>query len=214
MGRGLSGHESLDPSMHTCEGLRSPPPSFSVRSHHLCIRFLLLLLPFGKENRGKCMESKAELDAFQNALHGDSDPDLPEHGIAQVWGAILAAIPTVEAWNVNVRRLVEENGEQFKKFAQLEAAKRGYMWSPTAKGYVLPWSIKACRGKNLIGIGYRAGQIAAVFASEKEGTRRYESVRRDLDRSIVEKLANSPYPDSLYVKLVKNKGIEMQRVVV
>jgi hypothetical protein len=127
-----------------------------------------------------------------------------------VWASILSAIPDVEAWNVNMPRLVHENGSEFKAFAQAEAAKRGYMWSALAKGYVNPWTIHACRGKNLIGAGWRSGQLAVIFAS-KEGPRRYESVKLDVPREVCDKLVNNPFPDRLYSLIVKDK-IQMQRV--
>lgn len=158
-------------------------------------------------------EIKQELEDFQAVIDRDPDPELlPEMGIAQVWEAILAAIPDVEHWNLNVPRLVHENGQGFKKFAQLEAAKRGYLWSAQAKGYILPWSMHAVNGKNLIGVGYRAGRLAVIFAS-KDGPHRYESVADNVPREVAETLWKSPYPDKRYAQVVKDK-IEMQRVVV
>lgn len=130
----------------------------------------------------------------------------------QVWAVILAAIPDVEAWNVNLPRLVAENGPEFKRFAQEEAGKRGYLWAPIGRQYVHPWAIRACSGKNVIGVGWKGGQLAVIFAS-KDGPRRYESVSHEVPIEVANKLANSPFPDKLYSQIVKDK-YEMQRVVV
>lgn len=134
----------------------------------------------------------------------------------QVWASILSAIPDVETWNRNIpefKRLTEQYGPECREFIRAEADRRGYVYSKGSRCYALPWTMKACAGKNIIGAGFRANQLAVVFASS-DGPRRYESVRRDLDsKDIVKKLVSSPFPDSLYVKLVKNKGIEMERIL-
>jgi|GEM_PF-2440437 len=130
------------------------------------------------------------------------------------WAAILDAIPDVETWNRNIpefKRLAEQYGEECRKFIMDEAARRGYLYSKGSKCFVHPWHIVACAGKNLIGVGWKSGQLAVVFASE-DGARRYESVRHDIPKEIAQKLLNSPYPDALYQKIVKKKGIEMVRV--
>ena len=132
----------------------------------------------------------------------------------QIWSAILAAIPDVEPWNANLgefKRLTEEYGPECRAYILAEAERRGYLWSKVSKCYFHPWEMRACKGNNLIGCGWRSGQLAVVFAS-KDGPRRYESVSHELPIEIANKLVNSPNPDALFVKLVKNKGIQMVKV--
>jgi len=132
-----------------------------------------------------------------------------------VWQAILDAIPDVDAWNRNLpelKRLASEYGDECKKFIAAEAERRGYMWSKMAKCYTHPWSIRACNHPSrLIGVGWRSGQLAAVFAA-KEGPRRYESISHEIPAETAQKLVNSMYPDNLYKQLIKDKGIAMERV--
>jgi len=129
-----------------------------------------------------------------------------------VWSSILAEIPDVGRWNTNMPRLVAENGPEFKKYAQAEATRRGYLWSPTSKCYVHPWKMIACNHPGrLIGVGWRSGQLACVFTS-KNGPVRYESVSTEIPAETAKKLVNSLYCDSLYAKLIKDKGIQMVKV--
>jgi hypothetical protein len=131
-----------------------------------------------------------------------------------VWQSIVDAIPTVEAWNQNVPRLVAENGPEFKAFAQAEAAKRGYiaMKEHGQWRYFQPWSIHATSREGVLGVGWKwPGYLAVVFAA-KEGSHRYESVRADVPKEVADKLLNVPFPRKLYMQIVKGK-YEMQRVV-
>ncbi len=131
-----------------------------------------------------------------------------------IWSSVVAAIPDVETWNRNLpelRRLVEKYGPECKAFFAAEAKRRGYVWSTGDKAYFLPWMLRACRGKNLIGAGWREGQLAVVFSHEA-GSVRYESESHDLPEVIADKLCNSPYPDKLYQQIVVKKGIKMVRV--
>lgn len=57
----------------------------------------------------------------------------------------------------------------------------------------------------------QAGQLAVVFIA-KEGPRRYESVSRDVPVETADKLVRSLSPDSLYKQLIKDKGVQMERV--
>lgn len=132
----------------------------------------------------------------------------------ELWSTILAAIPDLERWNLNMPRLVQENGQEFKKFAQAEAAKRGYMWSSASKCYVCPWSMHPCESRNaqgMLGAGWREGQLAVIF-SGKDGPVRYESESRDVPRETADKLIRGLYPRQLYQQLIVNKGIKMVRV--
>ena len=132
----------------------------------------------------------------------------------ELWSSILSAIPTVDVWNANLdelKRLAAKYGPECKAFFAAEAKRRGYIWSTLDKAYFLPWMLRACRGKNLIGAGWRAGQLAVVF-SHGTGSVRYESESHDLPEVIADKLCNSPYPDKLYQQIVAKKGIKMVRV--
>jgi hypothetical protein len=126
-----------------------------------------------------------------------------------LWKSLLDAVPTVELWNEQMPLLVQQHGVEFKHFAQAEAAARGYLWSKDSRQYLLPWNMTACRGRNVIGAGWRQGQLAVVFAA-KEGHRRYESVG-EVPREVFEKLSNSPFPDKLYTQIVVGK-FKMQRI--
>lgn len=134
---------------------------------------------------------------------------------AEVWSAILAAIPNVEVWNRNLpelKRLAAEYGEECKKYIAAEAERRGYLWSSASKAYVHPWRMIACdHPGRLIGVGWRSGQLACVFAS-KNGPVRYESESHEIPAETAQKLVNSLYCDALYKKLIKDKGIVMVRV--
>ena len=131
----------------------------------------------------------------------------------QVWSAVLAAIPDVDTWNRNLpelKRLAEEYGPDCKAFIHAEVERRGYLWSSVSKCYIHPWIMHACQGKNLIGVGYKGGQLAVIFAS-KEGPKRYESVSHEVPEEVAAKLARSPFPDKLYAQIVKGR-FEMQKV--
>lgn len=135
---------------------------------------------------------------------------------AEVWSAILAAIPDVERWNFNLPRLVKENGEEFKRFAQAEAARRSYLWAPDSKCYICPWSMHPCESKNaagMLGAGAREGVLAVIFAG-KDGPVRYESEPQDREwaHETAGKLIRGLYPRRLYQQIVLNKGIKMVRV--
>ena len=83
----------------------------------------------------------------------------------QVWSAILDAIPDVERWNANLgelKRLSEQDGPECKAFIHAELERRGYLWSKESKCYVHPWQIRAVSGKNIIGVGWRSGQLAVI----------------------------------------------------
>lgn len=129
-----------------------------------------------------------------------------------VWSSILAVITDVQRWNTNMPRLVQENGPEFKKFAQEEAARRGYMWSSESHCYVHPWSMVACdHPGRLIGVGWKSGKLACVFGS-KNGPVRYESLSMEIPVETAQKLVNSLYPDNLYNQLIKRKDMQMVRV--
>ncbi len=132
-----------------------------------------------------------------------------------VWSAILAAIPDVERWNANLgefKRLTEQYGEACRAFILAEAERRGYLWSKESKQYVHPWRMLACNHPGrLIGVGFRSGQLACVFTS-KNGPVRYESESHDIPAETAQKLVNSLYCDSLYKKLIIDKGIQMIKV--
>lgn len=133
-----------------------------------------------------------------------------------VWASICAAIPSVEIWNREMPRLVSENGQEFKKFAQAEAARRGYLWAPDSKCYVCPWSVHPCESKNaagMLGAGWKEGVLAVIFAG-KDGPVRYESEPQDREwaRETAAKLIRGLYPRKLYQQLIVNKGIKMVKV--
>lgn len=131
------------------------------------------------------------------------------------WRSIVSAIPDIDTWNRNLaelKRVAERDGPECKAFFAAEAKRRGYIWSTLDKAYFLPWMLRACRGKNLIGAGWREGQLAVVF-SHGTGSVRYESESHDLPEVIADKLCNSPYPDKLYQQIVAKKGIKMVKVV-
>jgi hypothetical protein len=132
-----------------------------------------------------------------------------------IWDTILSAIPDVGAWNANLaelKRLVEEWGPECKTYIAKEAERRGYMWSKDSKCYVHPWKMIACNHPGrLIGVGWRSGQLACVFAS-KNGPVRYESVSHEIPKETAQKLVNSLYCDNLYNQIIKNKGIQMVKV--
>ena len=127
----------------------------------------------------------------------------------------LSGIKTVEIWNNNLaelKRLAETYGPECKALIAAEAAKRGYIWSKLAKEYVHPWEMKACNHPGrLLGVGWRSGQLACVF-STKSGPVRYESASHEIPAETAQKLVNSLYCDSLYKKLIKDKGIQMVKV--
>ena len=132
-----------------------------------------------------------------------------------VWSAVLDMIPDVGTWNANIgefKRLTEQYGEPCRAFIKAEAERRGYLYSKTAHEYVHLWRMIACKHPGrLIGVGFKSGQLAAVFAS-KNGPVRYESAAKDVPVETADKLVNSLYPDALYKKLVKDKGITMERI--
>ena len=127
-----------------------------------------------------------------------------------VWSAVLDMIPDVGTWNANIgefKRLTEQYGEPCRAFIKAEAERRGYMWSAIAKAYVHPWAMRACNHPGrIIGVGFKSGQLAAVFAS-KNGPVRYESASKEVPVETADKLVNSLYPDALYRKLIVDKGI-------
>lgn len=133
----------------------------------------------------------------------------------QVWASILAAIPDVEVWNANLsefKRLTEQYGLDCRTFVRAEAERRGYIYSKDSKCYVHPWKMIACNHPGrLIGVGWRSGQLACVFAS-KNGPVRYESVSHEIPAQTAQKLVNSLYPDNLYNQLIKSKGVQMVKV--
>ena len=133
---------------------------------------------------------------------------------AEVWAAILAAIPDVERWNANLdefKRLTEQYGPECREFIRAEADRRGYLWSKESKQYCHPWRMIACdHPGRLIGVGWRSGQLACVFAS-KNGPVRYESESTEIRAETAQKLVNSLYPDKQYALTVKGK-YEMRRV--
>ncbi len=132
-----------------------------------------------------------------------------------VWSSILAAIPDVDRWNRNLgefKRLTEEYGPECRKYILAEAERRGYFYSKESKCYVHPWRMIACNYQGrLLGVGWRSGQLACIFTS-KNGPVRYESVSHEIPAETAQKLVNSLYPDALYAKLIKDKGIQMVKV--
>jgi len=143
-------------------------------------------------------------------------PDEKETQDVVVWASILAAIPSVETWNANLgefKRLTVEYGPECRAFILAEAKSRGYLWSSDSKCYVHPWRMIACNHPGrLIGVGWRSGQLACVFGS-KNGPMRYESESHEVPPETAQKLVNSLYSDSLYKKLIVDKGIQMVKVV-
>ena len=132
-----------------------------------------------------------------------------------LWQSILDAIPTVEAWNANLeelKRLAAEHGPECKSFIAAEAERRGYLWSKASKQYTHPWRMIACSHPGrLIGVGWRSGQLACVFTG-KNGPVRYESESHEIPAETAQKLVNSLYCDSLYRKLIIDKGVQMVKV--
>jgi len=122
-----------------------------------------------------------------------------------VWAAILEAIPDVQRWNVNVPRLVQENGAEFKKYAQAEAKKRGYEFDRELMAYRIPWKMYALRGRNVIAAGWQEGVLRVAFAG-KEGAKfwRYKGV----PEAEFDKLRKVPYPDKIFHSNIKSKGYE------
>ncbi len=133
----------------------------------------------------------------------------------ELWSTILAAIPTVEAWNANLgelKRLAEQYGAECKAYIAAEAERRGYLWSSVSKAYMHPWRMIACdHPGRLLGVGWRSGQLACVFTS-KAGPVRYESVATDIPAETAQKLVRSLCPDNLYKQLIKDKGVQMVKV--
>lgn len=70
--------------------------------------------------------------------------------------------------------------------------------------------MSACRGTNLIGAGWKDGVLRVAFAS-KAGPKfyRYPGVPEETKK----KLVNSPYPDALFTKIVRNKGFKAEAEV-
>ena len=138
-----------------------------------------------------------------------------QSNIEQVWASVLSAIPSVDAWNRNIgefKRLTEQYGDECRKYIKAEAERRGYIYSKESKCYVHLWKMIACNHPGrLIGVGFRSGQLACVFTSEN-GPVRYESVSHEIPAETAQKLVNSLYCDSLYAKLIKDKGIQMMKV--
>jgi hypothetical protein len=132
-----------------------------------------------------------------------------------VWAAVLELIPSVEVWNQNLaefKRLTEQYGPECREFIKAEAERRGYLWSKESKCYTHPWRMIACNQPGrLIGVGWRSGQLACVFGS-KNGPVRYESESHEIPPETAQRLVNSLYCDALYAKIIKNKGIVMQKV--
>lgn len=134
---------------------------------------------------------------------------------AEVWSAILAAIPDVERWNRNLdefKRLTEQYGPECREFIKAEAERRGYIYSKESHCYVHPWRMIACNHPGrLIGVGWRSGQLACVFTG-KNGPVRYESESHEIPAETAQKLVNSLYVDALYRKLIIDKGVQMVKV--
>ena len=128
----------------------------------------------------------------------------------------MAAVPDVETWNRNLgefKRLTEKYGPECRAFILVEAERRGYMWSSPDKCYLHPWPMRACNHPGrLIGVGWRSGQLACVFKSKDKPPVRYESVSRKIPAETAQKLVKSLYCDSLYAKLIKDKGIQMVKI--
>lgn len=68
----------------------------------------------------------------------------------------------------------------------------------------------ATKGTNLISVGWRDGYLRVAFAG-KNGAKfyRYPGV----PESTKQKLINSPFPDGLFTKLVRNKGFKAEAEV-
>lgn len=123
----------------------------------------------------------------------------------ELWAAILDAIPNVGAWNVNVPRLVRENGDEFKKFAQSEAKRRGYEFDRGMMAYRVPWRMFALRGRNIIAAGWQEGVLRVAFAG-KDGAKFWRY--RGVPEAEFEKLKKVPYPDRIFHSNIKSKGYE------
>lgn len=69
------------------------------------------------------------------------------------------------------------------------------------------FQMTAVKGTNLIAVGWRDGVLRVAFAA-KTGARfyRYPGV----PESTKSKLANSPFPDGLFTKLVRNQGFKAE----
>lgn len=134
----------------------------------------------------------------------------------QEWKAVVDAIPNVDVWNRNLpelKRLAAEYGEDCRKFFAEEAARRGYLWSPTTRTYLHPWRMIVCQHPGrLLGVGWRSGQMRCAFAWKDGPAVHYESESHDIPRETAEKLVRAKYPDKLYQQIVKDKGIKMVRI--
>jgi hypothetical protein len=136
------------------------------------------------------------------------------------WRAVLQntfdCIPDVATWNANIaelKRLADIYGAGAKSFIAAEAQRRGYIWATLTKEYCHPWDMRACNYPGrIIGVGWRSGQLATVFAGKDGKPVRYESVRHDVPEETMQKLVRSAYPDALYKKLIVDKQIKMQKV--
>lgn len=64
------------------------------------------------------------------------------------------------------------------------------------------FKMHACKGANLIGVGWENGTLRCAFAS-KTGLRYYRYF--DVPEAEFEKLRKSPYPDRLFTTNIKNK---------
>ena len=122
-----------------------------------------------------------------------------------VWSSILAAIPDVQAWNVNMPRLVQENGPEFKAVAQAEAKRRGYEFDRALMAYRIHWKMFALKGRNVIACGWQDGILRVAFAG-KEGATFWRY--RGVPEAEFEKLKKVPFPDKIFHSAIKSKGYE------
>jgi len=112
-------------------------------------------------------------------------------------------------WNQNVIPWMEYRGNEYKRVAHAYALKKGLEFDKAKHAYILPWPMKAVRGKNLVDVGWKDGVLRVGFNS-KTGPRYYHSIGDKVDREVAVKLCRSPYPDNLYSQIVSKK-IAMER---
>ena len=121
------------------------------------------------------------------------------------WNAEFSAIETLPVWNRNVIPWMKERGEAYKLFAAKEAKRRGYEADKEMGLYRMPWRMMALKGRNCIAAGWQMNWLRMAFAG-KEGSRFY--LYKDIEKDVFDKLIRSPFPDKLFVQLVKNKRKE------
>lgn len=121
-----------------------------------------------------------------------------------IWTEEFAAIPDdISVWNQNVIPWMKERGKDYQKVAMLEAVRRGYQFDYAQMEFRKPWKMFACKGRNLLAVGYQNGVLRCAFHS-KTGARFYRYTGPSEED--FEKIKSNPFPDRLFTLLVKNKS--------